>query len=252
MGPSKCAVRMAFISDVHIPFQDDAALLDMLKVFRWWKPSLIVVMGDLVDAGAVSAHLQKRTPTPLQVEIDIARAFLAHLRDQFPGATIHYHWGNHEYRLERLIFSKAPGLASLRGLTWPELMDLDTLDIGWTEYKKPYYPFGQRGLFEVWHGFRASSAHPASVCVKMLKEAHVNSGVSAHTHRLQHVHHTSGGFTRSWLECGYMATDEVGADYAVRPSWQRGYGLGYRHEDGEVTLMGVRIVNGRSVLPGWI
>lgn len=249
--PCKGATRLAFIPDTHFPFADDAALLDMLDVFRWFKPDIIVHLGDLLDCYLISKHPKTRSPGTLQEEIDQGVAFLAHLRAAFPAAHLHLHEGNHEERLGRLLTSDAPGLSSLRGLAWPELLKLDRMGIGWTPYKTPWMPWGPRGRFEVWHGHKTSTSHPAAVCVKMLKDADVASGVSGHTHRLNLVTHTSGAFTRTWLECGYMACPAVGEEYAVRPNWQQGYGLGWRLPSGEVVLQGVRVEDGRSILPGW-
>lgn len=43
------AERVAFIGDVHIPYQDPVAVTLMLSFLRWWKPQFVYLIGDILD-----------------------------------------------------------------------------------------------------------------------------------------------------------------------------------------------------------
>lgn len=90
--------KILVFGDPHIPFQDDRAVDCMIKYAkREYKPSIIVINGDMLDFYSISTF--DKNPSrkeTIQDELDTANAFLSDLRSYFPKAKIYYLEGNHE------------------------------------------------------------------------------------------------------------------------------------------------------------
>lgn len=247
--------RLAFLPDTHVPFADHQALAECFDVLDWWQPDAIFHVGDLLDCYTISTHPKTRTVASLQAEIDEAVAILAELRHRHPRARIELLEGNHEARLRKLITNQAPGLASLDGLTWPQILQLERLRVGWTEYPTPLRPFGDG--FVVVHGDVARNGYPAATPVAYLRKRFC-SGVSGHTHRMGWVCRQQDRKTVWWAEIGHLTTPAVCAEYAVEPDWQQGFAIGTREPDGTLFLWLVPLhreageTKPRAMVPGWL
>lgn len=237
----KAPALCAFIPDIHFPFADHEALAACLDHLDTTQPEHIFVLGDLLDAYTVSSH-GKRRVVSLQSEIDEAVAFLAELRARHPKARIYLHEGNHEERLGRYLHSQAKALTSLRGLSWPELLRLDALEIAWCEYRDAFTPFGP--TFRVEHGDMARSAPGATPRGYLAKRK--CSGVTGHTHRMGLVTERHNTRLHSWMECGHLTGAEVHREYAISPDWHKGFGMGLVSEH-VAALWPVMIDNGKVI-----
>jgi predicted phosphodiesterase len=121
-------------SDIHYPFEDQAAYALFLEVAKDLQPDLLVLLGDIIDAYAVSAHdkdANRSTPAAFQEELAYARRKLVEIRELLPNTRIIYKEGNHETRISRYIHKNAQVLSNLKCLTLPEMLDLSSLNIEW-------------------------------------------------------------------------------------------------------------------------
>ena len=121
-------------SDIHFPFEDQPAYELFVKVATDLQPDILVLLGDIIDNYAVSAHdkdADRATPAAFKEEMRYARQKLEQLRELLPKTRIIYKEGNHETRLKRYILKNAPVLSSLKCTTLPDLLDLKSLDIEW-------------------------------------------------------------------------------------------------------------------------
>ena len=113
-------LKEVFISDVHLPFQDDDALDLTFEIIRDYKPSLVWLGGDIIDGYALSSWLTS-SQINLKEEIFAAESFFERLRKICPNAEIVWQMGNHEVRFLRYILKKASKLEDLillkRGLS---------------------------------------------------------------------------------------------------------------------------------------
>lgn len=252
-APGKGWTRFVAFGDTHIPYEDVPALLEVLEVIKWYKPDLIVHIGDLLDGYAVSSHPAKKQGLLIQQEIDMGKAFLSHLRSIQPEAWIHLVQGNHTERLERLLINKAPALRSLQCLGWPKLLELDRWKIGFTPYPDVWEPWGEKGLFQFKHGTSARNSHPGATRWHYMRNAGFASGCSGHTHRGGVSIRKANGFTQVWAETGHLCGPQASEDYIPgnRPDWTTGFVLGTRSPDGEVAMMFARIIDDRAQVPGW-
>ena len=99
-------------SDIHIPFQDDAAVRSFIKYCKEKQPEVVVLNGDVLDMFMLSRFTKGEGRNPLE-EMTMCQGFLDSLRKVVPNADIYYVIGNHENRLEKYVLTKAPELASL-------------------------------------------------------------------------------------------------------------------------------------------
>lgn len=99
-------------SDIHIPFQDDAAVRSFIRYCKEKQPEVVVLNGDVLDMFMLSRFTKGEGRNPLE-EMTMCQGFLDSLRKAVPSADIYYVIGNHENRLEKYVLTKAPELASL-------------------------------------------------------------------------------------------------------------------------------------------
>ena len=86
------------IADIHIPYEDRIALQTL---FNWLdtndiKPTIITILGDLLDFYKISRFSKDPTRKNVAVEIELGKQFLIDLRNRFPDARIIFYSGNHE------------------------------------------------------------------------------------------------------------------------------------------------------------
>lgn len=131
-GKKKDQVTMVVGSDFHGEHVNPFALDVFLDTCSRLQPEHIVLAGDIVNFEPVSRW--SKNPNRLhnlQQEIDfVVNNILKECRDRCPNAEIDYVIGNHEYWLQRLLAEQAPGLSSLRCLSFGELFNLTELNIG--------------------------------------------------------------------------------------------------------------------------
>lgn len=82
-------------SDIHIPFQDKAAVKAFLGYVKEKQPEIIVLNGDVLDMFMLSRFTKGEGRNPLE-EIKMCQALLGTLRNTCPNSEIFYVIGNHE------------------------------------------------------------------------------------------------------------------------------------------------------------
>lgn len=107
----KANKKVLVLSDIHIPYHDVEAIKVALNEGKQQNIDTIYLNGDILDFFMLSFHEKNPKNRPeLKQELEMAREFFAYLRQEFPKATIYFKPGNHEYRLERYLYLKAPEL----------------------------------------------------------------------------------------------------------------------------------------------
>lgn len=210
---------VVFIGDLHIPHHDPVAVKLTLAFIAKFQPGIIFLMGDIADFYAVSSHdkdpLRKET---FQEEIDQCIQFLEELREVAPNAFIIFVEGNHENRMLRYL-KKRPELASLRNLSVPCLLELDSFDIRYLPYGKIYRFLDMC----IEHG-DAVSSKSSYTAAKML-DKRLKSGISGHTHRLGVHYRTAVDTELVWYENGCLCKTDPEYISGVA-NWQQGFTAG--------------------------
>ena len=235
-----------FLSDLHVPFHDKAALRLVMEVIADFKPSILVSNGDFLDCLAVSRHSKDpRRVIGLQKEVEKANQILDQLDALCPKARRIFLEGNHEQRLERYLQEKAPELYGLVSVA--ELLNLKGR--GWEHvgYKDDI----RIGKVFVTHDVGAAGRYNAFKCL----DTYQASIVTGHTHRLAYVvEGDAAGGRKVSAQFGWLGdVNQIDWMHRVkaRREWTTGFGYGYLSpSSGYVYLVPVPIVKGTVVVEG--
>jgi len=209
----------AVINDTHNPYQDQRALHEVELFLLELQPGLLIKNGDMNDFYGLSKFDKnpERKDT-LQSDLNSTRAMNTRQRVQMPDARQIHIDGNHEDRLRRYLWSKAPELASLNALNVDKLYGLNDNDI-----EKVGYEDGLliNGVFMVSHGniVRAHSSYTA----KGLSDKQGGSGMCGHTHRGGSYYKRDRFGTYGYWENFCLC--DLSPDYIQFPNWQQGFSL---------------------------
>ena len=228
------------VPDCHRPYHDRRAWRLMLQVAREIRPSRVVVLGDFADFYTVSSHdKDPRRTIRLELEIESARRGLDSL-EFIPHR--YFCAGNHEYRLERYLMTKAPELFNLVNVQ--DLFELKKR--GW--HYTPYCESLRIGKVNFCHDVGDAGGH-AHVRAREAFEGNIAIG---HTHRMgiQYIGNASGK-SRFGAMLGWLG-DANSIDYMHRVKskryWQLGFGVGYMEHSGTIHVQPVPIVDYRCVV----
>lgn len=208
--------RALILADVHIPFQDKLCVDAIMEYGLEYKPTTIIIDGDLIDFYQISRFVKNPQKKSTSTEIEETKKFLTEMRHNFPDAKILYKSGNHEDRLEHYICQSATQIYDLVSDLLPVKLNLAGLNIQYlTE------PFAVGKLW-VLHGHEkpGGSYNPEYVCNVMWKYIH-DHFIVGHFHRKQQkTFKNISGHTFWTGSLGYCA----GAmDYAILNQWTQGF-----------------------------
>ncbi|MHC1576733.1 MAG: hypothetical protein ACXQTE_05205 [Methanosarcinaceae archaeon] len=234
------------ISDLHVPFQDPEALKLMLKMQQHFRPTNVIMDGDMLDAIQLS-KFSKDPQEPESFKANVVELCII-LRKMQKYSNLIYIEGNHEARLQRYINDRAPdlaGLISIEGLIKSHLGD--TIEYIRTTPGESMMTWGAEDDLLIGH-FAKVSKHTCYT-VKLLVEKYMTNVVQAHTHRLgqyalRGYDHTFRGF-----ESGCLCN--LDPDYVAKPNWQQGF-LVYSSVQGRWNIESVTIHDGAANFRGKI
>lgn len=241
--PTKLS-KVAFISDVHIPYQCKVSVRLMLDFLADYKPDLVILGGDIYDFYMVSDY--ERDPgrqNTLQDEFDEGRYFVKAINEISPAVV--FLEGNHESRTSRLI-GKNPGLFKLRSLEIPRAAELPS---HWQYFpSQTHYKIGHLlALHGDVKGASERATNPAMTLFKRIKR----SVVFGHHHRFgRHYDTDYDGKVRGGFANGHLS-DLNQVKYLRSPDWQMGFSTICLSADGELFAVQQHlIVNGRMITDG--
>jgi len=231
-------MRIVVYSDIHCPFQDDRAV-DVVNSFcRWFKPHVVVLIGDTADFYAISKFdksPRRATGGAFIDEMIVTRRILKGIRDANPKARIIYIVGNHEFRLRKFLNNmiiKTPSLADIFGLTGidtdnilEEVLPIREFGIELVDLNKDIAKFTdnfiQLGDLFIGHWNRVNK-HSAYTAKNLVADKGV-SLIQGHTHRLgTHVKSTLGGILEAH-EIGCLC--DLQPQYTCKQDWQHGFAI---------------------------
>lgn len=237
--------KIAFVSDVHIPYENKVAVRLMLDFLGDYQPDLVILGGDIFDMYMVSDY--ERSPDrqkTMQDEFDEGRYFLNAI-DELARGNVVFMEGNHEARVTRTI-SKNPGLFKLRSLDLPRAMELPS---SWQYFpSQTHYRLGPMlALHGDVRGISERTAHPARTMFQRLKR----SCIAGHHHRFgAHYDTDYDGTMRGGFANGHLS-DLNQVRYVKNPDWQEGFSTIQLSADARVFAVQQRlIVNGRLIVEG--
>jgi predicted phosphodiesterase len=235
---------VVFLSDVHVPYHDVAAVQSAVRLLRKVRPHTVVVNGDMNDFFQLSRfNTEAERMDHLQEEIDEANSLRAAIRKACPDARFIENDGNHDTRIRSYVAQNARALTSLRALEPRNLFDWDKLDI----LNFPGAGFRLRPNFLVKHGtlVRAGAGTTAKA---ELQQAGI-SGISGHTHRLG-THRKVGYQHLQWTEQGCLC--RLDPAYVVGiPDWSHAVVVGqFSTKTDSFLVEEVQAMDGRFIYGG--
>lgn len=226
----KARYQMVMVAnDFQIPFHDEKALKLFLLFLQHEKPDWLVINGDFQDFWEISKYdIAPRAGKTFWEEIQMGRSILASFRRLLPQARITWIEGNHEFRLRQYLIRKAQALYDLPGLSVPELMRLDALDIEYVASKKVLSRFSDNyiRLGDLYIGHWDKVSKHAGYAAKNLVEEKGVSLIQGHTQRFGvHARRTIDGRILVGLENFCLCS--MHPTYVSHPNWQLGFSVVY-------------------------
>lgn len=126
--------NILWLSDIHIPNQDNDAIKLAIEYGAKQKVNCIVLGGDVLDNTPFTSH-DAPPPSPDDVVewFEYCQIFLSHLRTKFPKAHIIWLEGNHDNWYMRYLMKKAPMLFNDDYYKLPQRLDLKKFNIDFYE-----------------------------------------------------------------------------------------------------------------------
>lgn len=218
--PQEKNMKVICCSDLHIPYQDDAAIEWAIDVIRKEKPEKLVIAGDVLDCTGLSRFTPIRGALTLSEEIELTNGILDHIEKKIPSKTkVIFISGNHSARIDKYIMTHAIKLDGMISLS-KELM---LKKRGWK-----YVPFG--GYIDIEkvryiHGSIIRKWAGMSALADVANE-HTNI-VRAHSHRLGLCYTSTRDHTYFAMEVGCMCN--LHQPYLLERNgwadWQQGMGI---------------------------
>jgi predicted phosphodiesterase len=120
------ASAVAIFSDCHFPKHDSNAIeAAVAHVKEFGEPDAVLLNGDFADAEEFSSWAKSPKAVDTANSLEIIREGLLYFRKSFPRAKLIYKFGNHEERLDRYCWSRAPELVGIDHVSWKGLLTID-------------------------------------------------------------------------------------------------------------------------------
>jgi predicted phosphodiesterase len=219
--PANGNYKIGLVSDIHADTHDHAAVNLACKLLHAYKPDIFINLGDVVNMDPVSSYVSEpRKIAKLQQELDISFDVMKQFNDAVGKARKMFLRGNHEYRLERALRAKLPGLTHIDNLKLTSVLRLDELGY---EYDEDGIMLGQRVQFiHGWSARKWSGTSPRSALEQL---GYTHSVVQGHSHRQSIISKSTARGPVFGVEVGHLS-DYRKMDYlSGPPDWQRGIAL---------------------------
>jgi predicted phosphodiesterase len=211
------SLKVAVLSDIHYPYEDEKACEVTDMFLEDWKPDVIVYNGDICDCYSISSYEKSiHKKMNIQQELDYANEKLDARDNRLSSVRETYVLeGNHEDRFNRLLSKEAKQLTSLRGLNIQSSLDIDGLGFNWIGGHEELY-IGKL-MFVHGHMIRKHAGSTA----RGHFEQYGTSVCIGHCHRLSIGYKRNKQGNHTLIENGTLCDFDV--EYAKYPDWQHGF-----------------------------
>jgi len=223
----KLCKKIVVANDFQIPFHDRKLLKLFNKFLKYFKPSLLIINGDLLDCWMISDFDKTpKTGMDFSDELKLGYQVLKDWRRIMKDKEIWYIEGNHEWRLKKYINRIAPELFGL--LSLPELLKLKELNIRWIGTNKlankwidTYVKIG-----DIYVGHYDKVNRHSGYTAKNLVDYKGVSLIQGHVHRGGvHYRRTLNSQQITAIENFCMCS--LNPNYISEPNWQQGFSVIY-------------------------
>jgi predicted phosphodiesterase len=233
----KGPVKVAILSDIHIPYHSEIAVRAAIQFIKQGKVDCILLNGDIADFYTISRHQKNPAKRDLGKELEAQRNFLKWLRHEFPTQRILYKEGNHEERWTHWLWNHAPEVCDMKRMKLKNWLGCKKLGIEWVTDQRPI----MLGKLPVFHGHElprgmTSPVNPARGVYMRIGD----TGLVGHHHR------TSGHSEPNWkhdeLVCWSVGClCDMNPEYARTNKWNHGFCTVRVHDDQSYDVENMRI-----------
>lgn len=217
--------KALLIYDIHNPYYNEAVFNTAIGYAKDWKPDEIYIGGDWVDFKDISTWKNDPIRLSFKDEVSISKDRLKELRNTFSSAKIIYIEGNHENRLARYMWTKAPEFCGLPELAFEKLMGLEDLQVEYAsnvDRLNNSIPPVRIGKLYVLHGHEVQMGFGSvNLARTMYLKTHVNV-IFGHHHQSQNYifKKLDGTYEGSWCVGCLCNLSEV---YQPQNNWINGF-----------------------------
>lgn len=216
--------RVVFIPDFQVPGHDPEAVALFCKITRdYVKPDRAIFLGDGINFDIISKHAKDKRDPSMEEELAAFDTVLAQMCKALgPKCRKQYIRGNHEARIEKYLYARAPEVADL-----PQFSMRNVLGFAKHKIEGPFNRIElSRGKFVAVHGDPYCGAQPGSTAKKWL-DTEGRSGICGHIHRLCIVGRTVYNETFVFAEGGSLCKNPLPYLNERRADWQKGFVWGF-------------------------
>lgn len=234
---------VGIISDVHVPYHSEIAVAAAVGFLKDQRLSALLLNGDIADFYAISRYQKDPSLRDFKSELEAVRAFLAYVRQQFPGIPIVFKEGNHEARWSAWLWQHAAEISDDPRMSLVAWLDMDKHGIEWVEDQRPI----MLGKLPVFHGHELPRGMAAPVNVARGVWMRLKG-----TGMVGHHHRTSNHAESDWRH-SETANWSVGClcdltpEYSRVNSWNWGAAVVTVHDDGAFDVHNYRIMGDGTV-----
>lgn len=241
-GPAKIGV----LSDVHVPYHDQRAVTQAVAFLKKnHRLTHLLLNGDFMDFYRISKWEQNPKARNLVEEVRAGKDALSWLRGQFKSAEVLYKLGNHDERLDKYIWGKAPELFALSNVQLMHVMDFEKFGVTEIRDQRPI----MAGKLPIFHGHELPRG--MSSPVNPARGAYMRT---AHTMLMGHLHrpstHTEPDMFKNDTTCwstGCLC--DMTPEYARLNKWSHGFCYVEVSGDGTFGVHNYQITRDGSVRP---
>ena len=220
--------RILLLSDIHVPYHSIDALTQAIEYGQQKNGvNTVILNGDCIDFYQASSFMKDPRKKRISEELDIFKDFLSKLYYSLGEPKIYFKVGNHEERLERYLYVKAPELIGVEEFKLNNLLEFGKYGIEYIDKKRII----KAGNLSILHGHEFgrsvfSPVNPARGAFMRAKESVI---IGHHHQSSEHTEPTLNGKIITAWSTGCLC--ELNPEYMPINKWNHGFA--YVETDGE-------------------
>lgn len=214
-------IRVAILSDLHVPFHDQTALPEAVAFCKKEKPDVLLINGDFGDWFSISRFTKNPKYRDFKAELQAQRDCLSWLRGEFRKSRIVFKKGNHDERWDHYIWNFAAELADDPLLSLDAWLNCKELGVEVVGDQRPILA----GMLPIFHGHELPKGLTSPVNPARGAFLRTNDSVLVgHSHRAS-SHSDPNWRHRSKVCWSTGCLCELSPEYARINKWDHGFAV---------------------------